>query len=276
MSSLKSIEKKYFRDLLGNSSGYVLDFTNATFAQFFRDNAKIEIYDNKYSIHGDSKGKRLEAFWDIEPDVVVGKVLEELLEFWRKTDNNKNGKQSNSSDYNECKRIVNRLLGRKNQEGQEENNFLNQKFDLDLSLLNIDIQFEFIINQRIMEIEKCLKISAPLSVIFLCGSILEGLLQDKASKNIQKFNASKSAPKDKDGKIKPIQNWTLDNLINVAHDVGLIELDIKKFSHDLRDFRNYIHPRQQVLQNFNPDKHTAEISFKVLQATIASLSGQRK
>jgi hypothetical protein len=68
----------------------------------------------------------------------------------------------------------------------------------------------------------------------------------------------------------------MDNLINVAHDVGLIELDIKKFSHDLRDFRNYIHPRQQALQNFNPDKHTAEISFKVLQATIASLSGQRK
>jgi len=43
-----------------------------------------------------------------------------------------------------------------------------------------------------------------------------------------------------------------------------------------KDFRNYIHPRQQASQNFNPDKHTAEISWKVLQATIANLIGDRK
>jgi hypothetical protein len=61
----------------------------------------------------------------------------------------------------------------------------------------------------------------------------------------------------------------------VAYELKYIQLDIKKFSHDLRDFRNYIHPRVQAIQNFNPDKHTAEISWKVLQATIASLSGLR-
>ena len=32
---------------------------------------------------------------------------------------------------------------------------------------------------------------------------------------------------------------------------------------------------KQALQNFNPDKHTAEISWKVLQATIANLVGDR-
>jgi hypothetical protein len=31
--------------------------------------------------------------------------------------------------------------------------------------------------------------------------------------------------------------------------------------YDLKDFRNYIHPRQQAAQAFNPDKHTAEISI---------------
>jgi len=33
MSSLKTIEKKLFEDLFGMARGYVLDFTNNTFAQ---------------------------------------------------------------------------------------------------------------------------------------------------------------------------------------------------------------------------------------------------
>ncbi|MCL4322092.1 MAG: hypothetical protein M0016_03295 [Deltaproteobacteria bacterium] len=276
MSSLKTIEKKYFRDLLGSESGYVLDFTNATFAEFFRDNVDIDIYDNKYSTYGDSKGKRLNAFWDIESDQSVGKILDELLKVW-KYEQNKKGLSANTQEYNECKKIVNKLLGKKVQDELKEDDFLNQEFlNLDLSLLYLDIQFETIIKQRIEEIKKCLGSGASLSVIFLCGSILEGLLQDRASKNIQKFNTSKSAPKDYNEKVRQLHEWTLDSLINVAHEVGLIELDIKKYSHDLKDFRNYIHPRQQALQGFNPDKHTAEISWKVLQATIASLSGQRR
>ena len=31
-------------------------------------------------------------------------------------------------------------------------------------------------------------------------------------------------------------------LIDVGCEVGVLKLDIKKFSHGLRDFRNYIHP----------------------------------
>ncbi len=111
-------------------------------------------------------------------------------------------------------------------------------------------------------------------MIFLCGSTLEGLLLNIATQNPQKFNTSKSAPKNNE-KVKQLHDWTLDNLINVAFETGFIKLDIKKFSHTLKDFRNYIHSRQQVLQNFNPDKHTAEISWKVLQATISNLIGDR-
>ncbi len=45
MSSLRTIEKRYFEDLFGMSSGYVLEFTNNTFAEFFRENVHINIYD---------------------------------------------------------------------------------------------------------------------------------------------------------------------------------------------------------------------------------------
>lgn len=121
-----------------------------------------------------------------------------------------------------------------------------------------------------------MKSGASLAVIFLCGSTLEGLLLHIATQNPKQFNISPAAPKYKDGKSIPIYDWTLDSLINVAYDTGFIKLDIKKYAHTLRDFRNYIHPREQALQNFNPDKHTAEISWKVLQATLANLIGKRK
>ena len=44
MSNLKPIEKRAFEDLFDMSSGYVMNFTNATFAEFFRDVANVDIY----------------------------------------------------------------------------------------------------------------------------------------------------------------------------------------------------------------------------------------
>jgi hypothetical protein len=44
VSSLKAIEKRVFEDLFGMASGYVLDFSNNTFAEFFRETAGIDIY----------------------------------------------------------------------------------------------------------------------------------------------------------------------------------------------------------------------------------------
>ena len=45
-----------------------------------------------------------------------------------------------------------------------------------------------------------------------------------------------------------------------------------QFSHNLRKFRNYIHPNRQLREKFNPDIHTAKICWAVLQATISQLS----
>ncbi len=181
-------------------------------------------------------------------------------------------------ELNNNKILITKYKEQNNIEKKEftENDFLKQEFSkIDISLLKLDYSFEEVIKQRLKEIELSLNSGASLSVIFLCGSTLEGLLLNIATQNPQKFNTSKSAPKNGDGKVKQLNEWTLDSLINVSYAVGVIKLDIKKFSHTLKDFRNYIHPKQQASQNFNPDKHTAEISWKVLQATIANLIGDR-
>ena len=283
MSSLKPLEKKYIEDLLDVPSGYVLDYSNATFAELFRQTVGIEIYDEKYATNGGSKGKRLRAFWEIESDTFVGLVLNELLEVW-KYGQRKKKLSDDTSEYAECLKIVNRIRGKKTVKAPQskpvkeatEDSFLRQEFSkVDLTLLKLDPQFEVVIKQRIDEIEKSLKSEAALATIFLCGSTLEGLLLDVATKNPKGFNTSKSAQKDSEGKVRPLHEWTLNSLINVAHEQEFIGLDIKKHSHSLRDFRNYIHPRQQASERFNPDRHTAEISWQVLQGAIAGLSGKR-
>src|SRR4030042_1972135 len=112
MSSLIPLEKRYFEDLFGMSGGYVLSssFTNDSFAQLFRDTVNIEIYDIRYAFNGESKARRLRAFWELEPDPLVGKILSTILEFW-KYENDKKGAPVNTG-YSECKKIVGRLLGK--------------------------------------------------------------------------------------------------------------------------------------------------------------------
>jgi len=57
-------------------SGYVLDFSNNTFTEFFRETVNIDFYAPKYAFNGDFKAKWLRAFLETEPDSLVRKVLE--------------------------------------------------------------------------------------------------------------------------------------------------------------------------------------------------------
>lgn len=114
------------------------------------------------------------------------------------------------------------------------------------------------------ELDKCIKkLFAPVNFI---GRFT------KLDNFLKEFNQSKSSPKDIEGKVKQFQDWTLSNYIDVAYDVGLLMKDVRKFSHSLRDFRNYIHPYAQVSSGFNPDKHTATICWQVLKAAIYQLT----
>ncbi len=154
-----------------------------------------------------------------------------------------------------------------------EDEFLKREFqEVSVESVGLDGTITEVLKLRINEIEKCLSTGAPLSVIFLAGSTLEGVLLGVAIKYQKEFNQSKSSPKDKDGKVRQFPDWTLSNFIDVAYEVGLLDEDVKKYSHTLRDFRNYIHPYQQMSSRFNPDKHTAKISWQVLKAALFQLS----
>lgn len=269
-------EKKIIEKFLGMESGCVLNFTNSKFSDFFLENFNINIYDEKYSDKGDSKAKRLRTFWEKESNLLVAGSIEKMIEWWEseKLINEEEVTNNEKAMAKRCKEIAQNI---KNKEiscvQKEEIEFLNKKFDaVNISALKLTTTMETVIYQRLDEIKKCLNNDISLGAIFLIGSILEGLLLDVAKRNPEKFNKSKSAPKDSDGNIKKFKDWSLNSLIDVAYETNFIGLDVKKFSHNLRDFRNYIHPEEQVIQNFNPDKNTALIAYNVLLAAMEDIN----
>lgn len=146
--------------------------------------------------------------------------------------------------------------------------FLSLSYKINISHLNLDSAITTVLEQRISEISNCMKANANLAAVILTGSVLEGLLLALANAHPKGFNTSKSAPKNQTGKVKMFHEWTLNDLIECACEVGILEDDVKTFSHYVREYRNYIHPYQQMMSNFFPSHETAEICNQVLKAAI--------
>jgi Abortive infection C-terminus len=80
MVQLKHSEKRILEDALDMGSGYVLDFSDRTFAEFFDDQG-ITIYQDKYDFNGTSKAKHMRAFVEVEDALTACRVLRQLWEY---------------------------------------------------------------------------------------------------------------------------------------------------------------------------------------------------
>lgn len=277
MSSLTDIEKRYFEKLLGMQSGYVLDFTDATFGEFFNRH-KIDIHSSKYQTYGTSKAKKLRALWEKEPDTLVSIFLSEMLDSYE-AECDLNGRETDTAILEKARGIVARLSGNPTPEktAKTVDDFLHREFAFpNLQRLPIEPQAVAIIESRLAEARAAMSAGAHLSVIFLCGSVLEAVLLGAAQKAPARFNQASSSPKNGDGNVKRFHEWSLAQFIDTACEIGLLKPDVKKFGHGLRDFRNYIHPYEQMASGFSPDEHTAKVCFQVLKAAMASVAGERK
>lgn len=81
MPKLKGTEWRTIDELFDMSSGYVLDFSNRTMAEWFSDEFQIDIYADKYGYKGTSKANHLRAFIELEPAQVIAPVLRALLDY---------------------------------------------------------------------------------------------------------------------------------------------------------------------------------------------------
>lgn len=113
MANLSNSIKQKFEHLLGMNTGYVLDFTNASFQDFILTSTGIDIYkDNKYL---GSKAQILRQFWQNEADVVVAKLMLEMLERWQTNKLMTNSPVTKSEEilYDERKAEMEKMLGKK-------------------------------------------------------------------------------------------------------------------------------------------------------------------
>lgn len=81
MSSLTSLEKIKLELYLNMGSGYVLDFVDKSFRNFFLDTVQIDIELDKYKVIGTSKANRMRSFWNQENDLIVGQLLNHILDY---------------------------------------------------------------------------------------------------------------------------------------------------------------------------------------------------
>lgn len=106
MSDLSGSERRKLEKLLGMGSGYVLNFSDRTFSDFF-DEFRVEIDAERYHARGRSKANRMRTFWDLDSNYTVGRVIGGLIEYG--TDE-QCFSGSNPDLIDDCRKTAQRLL----------------------------------------------------------------------------------------------------------------------------------------------------------------------
>ncbi len=109
------------------------------------------------------------------------------------------------------------------------------------------------------------------SCLFLCGSILEGMLLDVLT---VRANDAEAAYK----RLRPtpapaLERWDLNDLVSVAEDLGVLSRGLLHLSHALREYRNLIHPGRQLRDKTEVTEEEAEIAFNVVRVCRRLLFG---
>ncbi|MCY4657786.1 MAG: hypothetical protein OXC80_13355 [Gammaproteobacteria bacterium] len=218
----------------------------------------------------------MRTFWEIESDSRVGQVISDMLDE-HEAHCQLGEVEVDTTILTKVREITHRLTNNHNvvMSSRSVDDFLAREFTIpDLEKLPVDLSISNIIRSRLDEAQSVLRVGACLSAIILWGSVLEAVLLGSAQEDPVRFNKAKASPKTL-GTVKPFNNWNLSQFIDVAYEIGIIGPDVKEFSQGLREFRNFIHPKKQLESNFKPDDHTAGISFQVLKAALADLTGNR-
>ncbi len=143
----------------------------------------------------------MRAFWEQESDALVASVLSEMLAAYVATCELSNNTPDHSI-LDKCEKIVARLSGDRApvKAAETVDSFLHQEFTIpNLEKLPIEPQVASIIEDRLEEARKALAAGASLSVIFLCGSVLEGVLLGVAQQHPAQLNRATSSAKTSEG-----------------------------------------------------------------------------
>jgi hypothetical protein len=135
----------------------------------------------------------------------------------------------------------------------------------DFSKLIPDTAMQNILNKRWTECVACIAYGAPLAATVMIGGLLEGLLLARINRETNKasiFTAA-AAPKNNQNQTLPLKEWTLQNYIDVAHELKWITVAAKDVGVVLRDYRNYIHPQKELSHGIALTTPDAQILWEI-------------
>jgi hypothetical protein len=130
-----------------------------------------------------------------------------------------------------------------------------------------DSDLRHILERDFYEIQRAFISQCWKSVIILCGGAIEAILTDLLLANESQAKASGRASKAPD-----ITRWDLSDLINVAVDLKLVTPGVEKLSHPIREYRNLVHPGNEIRNKLTFNAEEARIALEVLNIVYRDLS----
>ena len=122
-----------------------------------------------------------------------------------------------------------------------------------------DLNLRDIVERDYSEIQKAYISHCWKSVIILSGGAIEAILTDLLLANETSAKSAKSASNKPD-----ITRWDLSNLIDVSVELKLVSAGVEKLSHPIREYRNLVHPGNEVRNQLKFDAEEAKIALEVL------------
>jgi hypothetical protein len=88
---------------------------------------------------------------------------------------------------------------------------------------------------------------------------MEAILLDRLSLDVASSVSATSAPKKAD-----LTRWDLSDLIKVAVELKLVYSSVEKLSHSVREYRNLIHPGNELRNKLTVGAEEARIAIEIL------------
>lgn len=127
-----------------------------------------------------------------------------------------------------------------------------------------------IIERDYVWVNKCLAVEAWKPVIILAGGLIEALLLDRLLATESRAKSSSKAPKE-----NGIKKWSLENLIDVAVDLSIINVGAEKLSDAVRHYRNLVHPGNELRAGLRVEPEEAKIAAEILNIIIRDLQSNK-
>jgi hypothetical protein len=126
-----------------------------------------------------------------------------------------------------------------------------------------------VLMNRLAETRICEANGAFTFAIIGIGSLVEGILLAILTERDKEFREGRA--RDQFGKLVKPERATLAYLIDAAKDRQLVQFDATRFMHTVRDFRNFVHPRKELVDQPAFDRDSVMLCWGPVKALLNDL-----